>query len=197
MKIEYKWLVTIVVVVVVIIAVAAYLLGEDEDNGDGIKRHPDKYPGTISIENFELNSEEYETWMKGTITIYESGDGFEGDIALQYYHDPEDPHFLRVLTYSSFYMSELRTDHDHSCSNVVTQSWALGSTLYIDRFECSQRDDGAIAIHIVSTPYPYLDPEQTQSKFVLSLGDGINTLSLFVDLPRTEDGNTETSTETV
>lgn len=201
MKNEHKWLVVIAVVVVIIVAVTAvYLSMNDHDDGDGIPIHPDKHQGTVSIESFELNSEQYGTWMTGTVTVYRSGDGFEGDIALQYYHDPEDPNYMHVYLGSEFVMTEFGTDHQHQCLNTVSMSWKptdpddVGSGLWIEHSECPYRDDGAVAIHFESTYC--LDPEQTQSKFVLSLGDDVNILDLFVDLPWEDNDITETPTET-
>lgn len=57
MRNEYKWMVAIVAVAIVVIAAAALYLS-DRDDGDGIQKHPDRYPGAVSVESFELNSEE-------------------------------------------------------------------------------------------------------------------------------------------
>ena len=201
MKNEYRWLTAIAVVaIVIVVAAAIYLSINNQDDGDGIPRHPDGYPGAVSVESFELSSEQYGSWLTGTVTVYRSGDGFEGDIALQYYHDPEDPNYMQVYLGSEFVMTEIGTDHQHQCLNTVTMSWNptdpehVGSGLWIDRSECPYRDDGAVAIHFESTYC--LDPEQTQSRFVLSLGNNVNILDLFVDLPWTVDENTNTPTET-
>ena len=198
---EYKWLAAIVVAAVVVIAASAvYLSANDQDDGDGVPRHPDRRPGTVSVESFELNSKEYRTWMTGTVTICRSGDGFEGNIVLQYYHDPEDPNYMQVYMGSEFVMTEYGTNHHDNCHSTTSMSWKptdpehVGSGLWIDRSECPYRDDGAVAIHFESTYC--LDPEQTQSRFVLSLGNNVNILDLFVDLPWTVDENTNTPTET-
>lgn len=199
MRNEYKWMVAIVAVAIVVIAAAALYLS-DRDDGDGIQKHPDRYPGTVSVESFELNSETYGTWMKGTVTVYRSGDSFEGDIVLRYYHDPEDPNYMQVYMGSEFVMTEYGTDHHDGCYNTTTMSWGpadpdhVGSGMWIERSECPYRDDGAVAIHFESTYC--LDPEQTQSRFVMSLGNDAENLDLFVDLPWADDGNMETSIET-
>lgn len=201
MKNEHKWMAAIIVVVVVILAAAAiYLSTDDQEDGDGIPSHPVRYPGTVSVESFELNSEEYGTWMDGSVTIYRSGDGFEGDIVLQYYHDPADPNYMQVNLGPEFVMTEYRTDHHDGCYNTTTMSWGpggpggIGSAMWIEHTECKYRDDGAIAIHIESTYC--LDPEQTQSRFVMALGNNVGILDLFVDLPWAADESTETPTET-
>lgn len=49
----------IAIIVVVTVAVAAlYLSTDDQDDRDVVPRHPVRYPGTMSVESFELNSEE-------------------------------------------------------------------------------------------------------------------------------------------
>ena len=201
MKNEHKWLVAIVVGAVVIAAAVAIQISiNNQDDGDGVPRHPDRHPGTISVERFELNSEEYGTWMTGTVTVYRSGDGFEGDIVLQYYHDPEDQNYMQVYLGSEFVMTEYGTDHHDGCYNTTTMSWKptgpeyVGSGMWIEHSECPYRDDGAVAIHFESTYC--LDPEQTQTRFVMSLGNNLESLDLFVDLPWADDRNMETSTET-
>ena len=201
MKNEHEWLVTIAVIIVVIVALTAvYLSMNDPDDGDGVPRHPDRYPGTVSVESFELNSRQYGTWMTGTVTVYRSGDGFEGDIALQYYHDPEDPNYMQVYLGSEFVMTEYGTDHHDGCQSTTTMSWKptepeeVGSGLWIERSECPYRDDGAVAIHFESTYC--LDPEQTQSRFVIGLGDDVETQNLLVNLPWVDSDNMETLTET-
>lgn len=54
-----RWLAAIAIIVVVIVAVAAlYLSTDNQDDRDVVPRHPVRYPGTMSVESFELNSEE-------------------------------------------------------------------------------------------------------------------------------------------
>lgn len=149
MKNEYKRIAMIIVVAVVIVAAAAIFLStDDRDNGYEVPKHTDRYPVTVSVESFELNSEKYGIWMTGTVTVYRSGDGFEGNITPQYYYDPEDPNYIQVYLGSEFVMTKLGTDHQHQCLNTMIISWNptdpdhVGSGLWIDHSECPYRDDG-------------------------------------------------------
>lgn len=185
----HKWLMIIILAAIVAMAVITTQPNGNDEKDPGVIPYPEDLSGSVTSTDFYFDDDEYGTWISGTITIYRSGDGFEGDVLLKYYEDPSDPYWLQFNTYSDFYMTELRTDHMHpegSCWNaeILTpyfQEGEFGNKLFIDmENDCKYRDDGTVIIHLKSTEF--MDSEQTQSEFVIGLSyqDGHH---IFADLP--------------
>lgn len=176
----YKKLAIVVVLVIFIIVVVAICYAEHDENGEDPRSmlKTEDHSGSITTTDFYFDDEEYGTWIAGTIVLYRTEQGFEGDVLIKYNEPKTDPYWMQFNTSSDFYMTEYRTDHMHpdgTCSNVNVVTPYLvdgkpGSRMFIDQDnDCDIRDDGTITIHLKST---YLiDTDQNQTEFVVGLSN--------------------------